>query len=127
MRRFAVLNNRRAFPVEVATGGDYKTGLAGLSRTVGASPSGKASVFGIDIRRFESSRPSHFVVGSRFGLNRDPSRTSESFVADTAHGCSGRVFALGGVGGLPQDSRMGSVMSAPTTCGHTLCRAKAHF
>ena len=29
---------------------------------VGASPSGKAPVFGSGIRRFESFRPSHFVV-----------------------------------------------------------------
>ena len=31
----------------------------GLGAGFGASPSGKAPVFGIGIRRFESSRPSH--------------------------------------------------------------------
>gem|GEM_PF-3679875 len=37
-----------------------------LERTDGASPSGKALVFGISIRRFESCRPSH-KNGSDFG------------------------------------------------------------
>ena len=30
-----------------------------LPKEIGASPSGKASAFGADIRRFESCRPSH--------------------------------------------------------------------
>lgn len=32
-----------------------------FKKYIGTSPSGKASVFGTDIRRFESSRPSHFL------------------------------------------------------------------
>ena len=32
-----------------------------LPQMFGASPSGKASAFGADIRWFESSRPSHIV------------------------------------------------------------------
>lgn len=35
-----------------------------LTATVGASPSGKAPVFGIGIPRFESWRPSHFFSSS---------------------------------------------------------------
>ena len=34
---------------------------------VGASPSGKASAFGADIRWFESSRPSHKILNHLIG------------------------------------------------------------
>jgi hypothetical protein len=38
------------------------------SAIVGASPSGKASVFGTDIRRFDPSRPSHHYYIRNFYL-----------------------------------------------------------
>ena len=73
-----------------------RSGFGSMSRvTVGASPSGKASVFGIDIPRFESWRPSQYPHDNRrrsapFGARRVHHKIpGEKFLV-----CNGRVVLL---------------------------------
>ena len=60
---------RRLFvPHGRARGRLRKAATRSRTRRIGASPSGKAAVFGTAIRRFESSRPSHAsCLNPRFG------------------------------------------------------------
>ena len=63
--------HRRHLGIELSFGSSYKAARSGHLPAAGASPSGKASVFGTDIPRFESWRPSQFNFLNKInGLQR---------------------------------------------------------